>query len=179
MEPLRYVAMEIVLVRGFEAIEDKDAKVLVLGTIPGPKSLEVGQYYADKKNSFWFIMGRLFGAYPSLNYVERCVILRASGLAVWDVLASGERRGSKDSKIVQGSEAPNDFAMFFSQHASARNVFFNGLAAEELFRKLVLPRLTGQGCNLNLKRLPSTSGENTHLTKEEKVEEWKVIACSL
>jgi double-stranded uracil-DNA glycosylase len=172
--------MEIVLVRGFEAIETKDAKVLILGTIPGQESLRVMQYYADKKNSFWFIMGRLFGANPNSSYGERVEILRKSGLALWDALASAERIGSKDNKIVPGSEIPNDFCRFFEQHTVVLCVFFNGRYAEKLFRKLVLPNLPGQTCSfLKLRRLPSTSGTNTHLTKEEKFEKWKVVECSL
>ena len=167
------------MVRGFRAIESQNAKAIVLGTIPGGESLRMRQYYADKKNSFWFIMGRLFGAKPDLDYMERVSILHESGLALWDVLASAERIGSKDSAIIPGSETPNDFCDFFAQHSVVRSVFFNGGSAEELFRRLVLPGLTGHACNLNLKRLPSTSGVNTHLTKEEKVEKWKVLACSL
>jgi double-stranded uracil-DNA glycosylase len=52
----------------FEAISREDARVLILGTLPGAESLRRQQYYAKKENSFWRIMGELIGAAPELPY---------------------------------------------------------------------------------------------------------------
>jgi hypoxanthine-DNA glycosylase len=166
------------MIRGFEAIETPSAKVLVLGTIPGKQSLATGQYYANRGNAFWFIMDRLFESKADLDYQARLSALVRAKVAVWDVLESANRHGSADSAIVAGSETPNDFQAFFAHHASVRAVFFNGAAAEKLFRRFVLTTLPERGRGLVLKRLPSTSSANTHLTKEGKLEAWKAIKDS-
>ena len=85
---------------GFSPIVGGRPRVLVLGSLPGRKSLEMGQYYAQPQNGFWRIMGAIFGAGPSLPYPERLERLVANRVAVWDVLAAGERNGSLDSAIV-------------------------------------------------------------------------------
>jgi hypoxanthine-DNA glycosylase len=82
------------LSEGFAPVADANARVLILGSLPGRKSLEMGQYYAQQQNSFWRIMGVLCGAAPALPYAERLERLRSCRVAVWDVLAAGERAGS-------------------------------------------------------------------------------------
>ena len=49
---------------GFPPIADVSARVLVLGSLPGRKSLERHEYYAQPYNAFWRIMGALFDAGP-------------------------------------------------------------------------------------------------------------------
>ena len=96
----------------FAPIEDADAVVLVLGSMPGKASLAAGQYYAHQRNIFWTIMGDLVGAHPGLPYEERLKILRSSGIALWDVLQSCVRKTSLDSHIEITSEAPERFQSF-------------------------------------------------------------------
>ena len=112
----RRVALSV----GFPPIADAAARVLVLGSLPGRKSLEMREYYAQPYNAFWRIMGELFGAGPALSYRARLVRLRAHGVAVWDVLAAGEREGSLDSAIVPASIVVNDFNAFFERHRRDR-----------------------------------------------------------
>jgi G:T/U-mismatch repair DNA glycosylase len=44
----------------FDPVIGVGAKVLILGTMPGAKSLEVNEYYGFDRNQFWRIMGDLF-----------------------------------------------------------------------------------------------------------------------
>ncbi len=166
------------MIRGFDPIAARDALVLVLGTIPGRQSLVMGQYYANPRNAFWFIMERLFDAKPSFDYEARTAMLKTAGVAVWDVLFTAERERSVDSAIIAGSEAPNDFSQFFSLHDQIRTVFFNGARAEALFRRFALPGLP-QVQSLPLLRLPSTSPANARLTRNDKLKAWQALLDAL
>lgn len=154
----------------FPPLADKHATVLILGSMPGKESLRQNQYYAHPQNTFWKIMGELIGAQPSLPYAQRLAILRSSGIALWDVLASCEREGSLDADIR--AETANDFATFFVQHPYITKVCFNGSKAEQSFRKFVLGKQRLPP--LQFVRLPSTSPAHAGMHYEEKLKTWSV-----
>ena len=157
---------------GFPPVADSRARVLVLGSLPGRKSLEMREYYAQPHNAFWRIMGKLFGAGPHLSYDARLAKLRALGVAVWDVLAAGEREGSLDSAIVPSTILVNDFNEFFARHAQIRAICFNGNTAAGLYKRKVLPRLDAASAALATQVLPSTSPAYASLRFEQKLERW-------
>ncbi|MFA7291342.1 MAG: DNA-deoxyinosine glycosylase [Rhodocyclaceae bacterium] len=161
----------------FAPISRADARVLVLGSMPGVASLAAGQYYAHGRNSFWPIMGTLFGFDPALPYLRRVSALQAARVAVWDVLQSCTRPGSLDSAIERNSEVANDFPAFFCRHPEIADVFFNGGAAEAAFRRHVLPAL--QGRSLMMTRLPSTSPANASFSFERKLVAWQSLLLPL
>jgi TDG/mug DNA glycosylase family protein len=161
------------LKHGFPPVTDPDARVLILGSMPGEASLRAGQYYANERNAFWRIMGDLIGAGPALPYEQRLDKLKSAGIALWDVIAACERYGSLDSDIVNSSVCANDFSAFFAAHRSIRRVFFNGGAAESTFRRQVLPGLAGM--SLQLQRLPSTSPAHAARGYAEKLAAWSAI----
>jgi len=158
---------------GFPPIADASARVLVLGSLPGVKSLEMREYYAQPYNAFWRIMGELTGAGPALEYPARLVLLRAHGVAVWDVLAAGEREGSLDSSIVRASIVVNDFNAFFERHRQLRLICFNGNTAAGLFTRKVLPGLAPTWAALERRALPSTSPAYASLRFEQKLARWR------
>jgi hypoxanthine-DNA glycosylase len=162
--------------RGFAPIAAPDARVLVLGSLPGQVSLRRREYYAQPRNAFWPIMGALFGAGPELAYPLRAARLRRHGVAVWDVCHSAFRAGSLDAAIVAGSVTVNDFAHFYARHGSLRVVCFNGRAAETLYRRRVLPGLTGAAARLTLLALPSTSPAHATRPFAEKLAAWRLLA---
>jgi len=166
------------MIRGFDPIAAWDARVLVLGTIPGRQSIAMSQYYAHPRNAFWFILEQLFEAKPGFDYEARTAMLKAAKVALWDVLFTAKRDRSVDSAIIAGSEVTNDFSQFFSLHKQIRAVFFNGTKAEELFRRLVLPGLP-QVRSLPLYRLPSTSPANARLTRNGKLGAWRAVVDAL
>jgi len=143
--------------RGFPPIARRDARVLVLGSLPGQESLRRRQYYAQPRNAFWRIMGELFGASPALPYARRVARLRACRVAVWDVCERAWRAGSLDAAIEPASIVVNDFGAFFARHPRIRLVCLNGGKAFELYRRRVLPALPPEAAALPLLRLPSTS----------------------
>jgi hypoxanthine-DNA glycosylase len=157
--------------RSFPPVADRNAHILILGSMPGQRSLDARQYYAHPHNAFWKIMGELVGAQPLLPYEQRLAILKQAGIALWDVLHSCERTGSLDADIRQ--EQANDFAAFLADHPRITHVYFNGAKAEQSFRKFVLNKLTLP--KLTLHRLPSTSPAHAGMRYEEKLEKWRAM----
>jgi double-stranded uracil-DNA glycosylase len=165
------------LARSFPPIAHADARVLIVGSMPGQASLAAREYYAHPRNAFWPIMGTLLGFTADSPYAERTGVLRAAGIALWDVLDSCQRPGSLDSAIVPASTAVNDFAGFFRSHPEIHHVFFNGVTAESIFRKHVLSK--PDRSTLTLVRLPSTSPAHAGLSRDAKLDQWRSILEAL
>jgi TDG/mug DNA glycosylase family protein len=160
------------LSQGFAPVARSDARVLILGSMPGVASLEATRYYAFGRNAFWKIMGDLFGAGPQLEYPDRLQILNDKQIAVWDVIHACFRPGSLDSAISEEGLATNDFNTFFRDHPDIGHVFFNGQKAGNLFKKRVVPGLTAQ---LEYAVLPSTSPANAASNYASKLEKWSIL----
>lgn len=163
-------------VTSFNPIADKSAQVLVLGSMPGVQSLKARQYYAHPRNAFWRIMASIYGFSAELPYESRVEKLKASGVALWDVLHACVRIGSLDSDIEKGSRVPNDFQSFFQQHPHIKFVGFNGAEAEKSFNIYVLSQLNVSG--VTFARLPSSSPAHT-VSFEKKVAAWQVALGKL
>jgi hypoxanthine-DNA glycosylase len=157
---------------GFEPVARPDARVLILGSMPGVASLEATEYYAFQRNAFWKIMGDLFGAHPQLGYMARLQKLKENHIALWDVIQSCHRPGSLDSAISDEGMETNDFTTFFEKHPHISHVFFNGQKAAALFKKRVTPGLNGQ---YGYVVLPSTSPANAATGYAAKLEAWSVL----
>ena len=164
------------MAQGFPPVIDENARVLVLGSLPGRASLEAGQYYAQPQNTFWRVMGALVGAGPELAYAERLARLKSASLGLWDVLAAARRDGSLDASIIRETATVNDFASLFERHPRIERVCFNGRTAEELFRRRVLPSLSpARLASVALHLLPSTSPAHAGMRFEDKLERWSVV----
>lgn len=161
------------IVCSFPPVARSDAKVLILGSMPGKVSLARQQYYAHPQNLFWRFMGQLFSAGPELAYERRLQILQENGVALWDVLKECYRESALDSDIVEASIIANDFDGFLSQHQEISRIYFNGGKAEQAFKRYVLPGLAHNG--LELVRLPSTSPANASIPIQNKLEVWRQI----
>jgi len=166
---------KLALARGFPPVIDDGARVLVLGSLPGRASLEARQYYAQPQNAFWRIMGALVGAGPELGYRQRLARLKRSSLALWDVLAAGQREGSLDAAIVRATAIANDFASLFERCHGIELVCFNGRTAESLYRQRVLPSLPARFAGIALHALPSTSPAHAGMPFAVKLDRWSVL----
>tara|TARA_R110002096_G_scaffold6409_2_gene29741 strand:+ start:60351 stop:60866 length:516 start_codon:yes stop_codon:yes gene_type:complete len=156
------------LSQGFEPVARSDARVLILGSLPGQRSLDEQQYYAHPRNAFWGIMRDLFGI--DGDYEQRCKGLESARIALWDVLQASVRRGSLDADIQLETANANDFAAFFSRHPGIELIVFNGKKSEALFRKLV----RGAGLEtLAMATLPSTSPAYAAMTYSGKLKAWR------
>lgn len=157
-------------IRSFPFSADRNSRVLILGSMPGVESLRQRQYYAHPRNLFWEITGELFGAGREVQYKKRLEILRAQGIALWDVAHTCRRKGSLDSNMTD--VAANDFNALFAAAPQIHTVFFNGQAAAALFRKFVLPNLNHK---LKLIILPSTSPTNASVSIAKKKAAWRDV----
>lgn len=159
MEPLR---------EGLPPVVGPGAKVLVLGSFPSERSLEVGEYYANRRNQFWRILGELLAFDAAAPYAERVETLSARGVAMWDVIHRCRRAGSLDAKIDRDSVQFNDFDVLLTAHPGIERVFVNGATAFELYGKHVT-------LNLPAVRLPSSSGAAAAVPFTDKVAAWRAI----
>ena len=165
--------LDAATLRGFAPLSDARARVLVLGSMPGIASLRLGQYYGHPRNAFWPIMATLFGFDAHAPYAERVAALLEHRVAVWDVLAACERKGSLDADIVATSMMPNDFTDFFDHHRGIVRICCNGSAAHQLYLRLVVPYVKPKR-PVDIIRLPSTSPAFAGMSVENKKRAWCV-----
>lgn len=158
---------------GFAPVWRADARILILGSLPGTASLQAQQYYAHPRNQFWPLMQTLFGVAARADYPTRLAQLQASGVALWDLLERAVRPGSLDSAIVRDSMQINDLMTLISQSPALHTIGLNGQKAAQLFRQFLkqqpLPR------PIRVLVLPSTSPAHASQTFAEKLTEWQSL----
>ena len=163
------------MITGFPPVVAPEARVLILGSMPGKVSLDVSQYYAHPRNAFWPIICQLFNEAGQLSYDERLLLVQKNNIALWDVMRYCEREGSLDSAIEQSTVVANDFVSFFADNSSIGYLFFNGAQAEASFKRHVTPHLSAHGIKLEMVRLPSTSPAHAAMSFEEKLAQWQAV----
>lgn len=133
-------------------VYDENSKILVLGTMPSPKSREFGFYYSHPQNHFWRIVSDLYREKLPVTNAEKTEFLLRNRIALWDVLKSCDIEGADDSSIR--NPVPNDIAGLIAQ-TKIQAVFTTGTKAFSLYRRF---------CQKNTKMeaipLPSTSPAN-------------------
>ena len=154
---------------GFPPVSRADARILILGSLPGERSIAEQQYYAHPKNAFWPIMKELFGVQG--QYQDRLEQLLEHKIALWDVLLSSVRSGSLDGSIKLDSSRANDFETFFCAHANIRLIAFNGKKAEQLFARFVASNSIGH--SIRRTGLPSTSPAYAAMPFSGKLALWR------
>lgn len=169
--------MNVTTIQSFSSLAAPDARILILGTMPGVASLQAQQYYAHPRNAFWPIMASLLGFDAALPYEQRLAQLTANRIALWDVLASCHRPGSLDSNIARDSEQPNDFVGLFGHCRQLRAVACNGGTAYALFRRHVLPVVDLTG--IDVLPMPSTSPAHAGKSFAAKLAEWQQLRTYL
>ena len=117
-----------IITHPLKPIFDENSAVLILGTMPSPKSRENNFYYGHPQNRFWRVLSAIFGEKLPENNKERTALLLKHRIALWDVLESCEIKGAEDSSIK--NPIPNDLSLILeSCHIKA--IFTTG---KKLFR---------------------------------------------
>ena len=150
----------------FPPVWRPDARVLILGSMPGEESLRQQQYYAYRHNAFWRILGELCGFAPALPYPERLAALQEHRIALWDVLRSCRRDGSLDSDIRDA--LPNDIQGLAARTPELRLILCNGGASAQYYR-----RHFGKTIAIPMRRLPSTSPAAAAIPYAAKLHAWR------
>lgn len=158
------------VIKSFPPVINSKSKVLILGSMPGVRSLEAGEYYAYPQNQFWKIMAKLLNYDLPLTYAQKKKMLLRSRIALWDVVASCTRKGSLDSNIR--SVKANDLDGLFKKHLNIRAIFCNGNTAFKFFKN------SHCECNVPVFLLPSTSPAHTK-PFVWKLDQWKQILDSI
>jgi double-stranded uracil-DNA glycosylase len=160
-------------VASFAPLAAPDARVLVLGTMPGVASLAAAQYYAHPRNQFWSLMGELCGARIELPYECRCRILLERGVALWDVFGSCVRPGSADSAIELPDAQLNDLGGFLEAHPALERILCNGRLAHASFQRHWAVQVTAKFPQIRVLAVPSTSPAHAGMTLAQKLALWR------
>jgi TDG/mug DNA glycosylase family protein len=154
---------------GLPPIARPDARLFILGSLPGDASLSAQRYYAHPTNQFWRLLGQAIGEeLQALPYDERLQRLADRRIGLWDVIASASRRGSLDQAIRSASH--NQLEQLRHRFPELRALAFNGSSAAATGRRLV-----GVAEGLTLIELPSSSAANTR-PFAQKAAAWSVLA---
>ena len=154
-------------VHSFEPVVWEDSKVLVLGTVPSPKSRENQINYGNPRNRFWPVLAALWDEEDPLTNEGRLDLLRRRHVGLWDVLESCTIRGASDASIADA--VPNDIARVLGM-APIAAVFTTGATATRLYRRLCEP-----ACGMPCQGLPSTSPANASWSRARLVEAYRPI----
>lgn len=161
--------------KGLPPVIGDNARVLILGSLPSVRSIELQQYYAFPTNAFWSIMGALFDAGRELEYSDRLNILMSRGIALWDTLASSVRAGSLDANIDHSTAQVNDFPEILADNCRIRLIAFNGQESQKSFERYVIRDPAVPLPELDYRLMPSTSAANAMVNVQQKIEAWSVI----
>lgn len=140
----------------FPPVHRSDARLLVLGSLPGERSLAERRYYAHPQNQFWWLMSPVIGRdLAALVYPDRLTALLDARVALWDVIATARREGSTDAAIRD--ERANDLPALIADLPQLRAIAFNGTAAAKIGRVA----LGAPPTDIALVALPSSSPLHT------------------
>ena len=155
---------------GLPPIARSDARLFLLGSLPGDASLAAGRYYAHPTNQFWRLLGEALGEeLQGLSYEQRLERLAVRRVGLWDVIASARRPGSLDQAIRDAQH--NQLVRLVPDFPDLRAIAFNGSTAAGVGRKLVGEPPPG----LVLIDLPSSSAANTRSFAEKAVA-WRALS---
>ena len=74
------------VIHQFEPIFDENSKILMLGTMPSPKSREVGFYYGHPRNRFWKVVADVRKEVIPTTIQEKIDFLIKNKIALWEVV---------------------------------------------------------------------------------------------
>jgi len=157
----------------FPPVIDTRVRLLVLGSLPGERSLAERRYYAHPQNQFWQLISAAAGCdLTALPYETRLATLLDTHIGLWDVVASATRPGSTDAAIrdIEG----HDVAALAATLPDLRAVAFNGGTA----LKHGLKQFGTAAARYEIVALPSSSPLHT-VGLAAKLPAWQALSAFL
>ena len=151
----------------FPPVYDRDSQVLLLGSIPSPKSREVGFYYGHPQNRFWKVLAAVLGETIPETIPQKKAMLKRHHIALWDVLESCTIVGASDTSIEDA--VPNKIAALVAKSKVTR-IFCTGATAHKLYQKYCAADV-----GIDAVKLPSTSPANCAISLERLVDAYRAI----
>lgn len=159
--------------RCFDPVIDERTRLLILGSLPGDKSLAAQEYYGNRQNRFWSLISEVIGVeLDALSYPCRLEALLHHGVGLWDVVADAYRSGSLDSQIRDRQE--NDLVGLLKRFPQVHTLAFNGGTAA----RLGIKKLGKQASTYRIVFLPSSSPAYT-LSFADKLAQWHKLRETL
>lgn len=146
---------------------NKESHTLILGSFPSVKSRENCFFYGHPQNRFWRVVSSVLGCAEPQDIAQKKELILSNGLALWDVIASCEIKGSSDTSIT--GVIPNDLGAIL-ENSSVKRIFVNGKTAERYYVKYQLEK-TG----IEAVCLPSTSPANAAYSIDRLIDAWSQI----
>ena len=170
-EGVKYMAGYQTLTHTFGPLYDENSRILILGSFPSVKSREANFFYGHPQNRFWKVIAVLTQQPVPQTIDEKKALLHGSHIALWDTLWQCDIIGSSDSSIR--NVIPTDLSVILD-HAPVRQIFCNGAASANLFRKYQEKTLGRTAV-----RLPSTSPANAACSLDQLIELWQDVKDAL
>lgn len=140
----------------FAPVVNGRTRLLVLGSLPSEKSLALQEYYGNRQNKFWELVGAVINTdLRALAYDARLEALLAHGIGLWDVISEAEREGSLDTAIR--NVVHNSLVELVETLPALKAVAFNGGKAARIGRR----QLAAMADCLVFLDLPSSSPAHT------------------
>lgn len=146
---------------------DSHSRVLLLGSIPSPKSREIDFFYGHPQNRFWRVLAAVLGEEVPQTIEDKRTMCLKHHVALWDTIARCDIAGASDTSIRNA--VPNDIGKLVRESEITR-IFATGGKSAELYRKLIEPTL-----HIPITQLPSTSPANAAWSLERLIEAYRVI----
>lgn len=153
------------IVHPIPPVVDESCRILILGSFPSVKSRKEGFFYGHPQNRFWRMLAAVLSEKIPTTIQEKQSLLLRHHIAMWDVIASCEIRGSADASVRNA--VPVDIGQI-TRNARINRVICNGTLAGKLYRQHLQ-----QAAGMEAIVLPSTSPANAAWSLERLVEAWK------
>lgn len=148
---------------GFDAVYDKNSRVLILGSFPSVASRSVGFYYGNKQNKFWKTLEWIFGEKIDDSIDCKKQFLLKHNIALFDIVKSSDLTGSSDLSLSKSKREVADISFLLFPHTKVEKIFCNGKTAYNIFNQ-------NYTLDLPVIYLPSTSPTNVSFDKNKWLE---------
>lgn len=148
-------------------VYNQESQILILGSFPSVKSREAQFFYHHPQNRFWKVLASLYHNKPLETIDEKKAFLLQHHIALWDVIASCDIKGSSDNSIE--NIQINDIQKLIQQ-TQIQKIYTNGKKAHDIYQKYCLPITQIEDICL-----PSTSPANATYQMDKLLKYWKII----